>query len=557
MHFAPSVCICLTILIRCQCQTVLKAIPNCFGLHARSHKTEVLPFQSGRAYHLYSSKEGIALTSTESKSSTQGCAYALTIPKDHDFNQLTVYVQKAEVKWKYTTSDIAQIVFISDKHQSELVSEMTFTYKSASIRNRYLNTKSWLGKASNVYMFINYTRTGNVNNLATLYLYLTITPTFTCVSFDKLTRGEYTSVRSVINSGWHQIRDLFNPGYVLCADTLKDKNTWSAPCVDYRLTCDRKFNCPPNTNTSKDIKMLTLISYPSDEHAKNLICYSPSANKIIILIIIFTVLNVIMLLAISYIGIIRHYSPMRFHRLQAQFSRFCCICCPRRYMSAMTGNFYFRNAFQRSSTNGSIATELPNSPPMYDTVRTAHPPANARRKCFCCCCCKKNEYGNAFAESGHHLPPSYIDSSEDVGVLPESVVKKMHSLHKNSQNKLRDKAIASIPRLKPAPPRNVSSAYSLREELRSALRHISNRLRNFVRVGLDIVGFLPNHQRINQVHPHPSTNQQEPNLPTYSEFITRDISGGLSVIDVERRENETHASPTNAPLNSSIANPSS
>ncbi|BHF63987.1 hypothetical protein SprV_0200698400 [Sparganum proliferum] len=297
-----------------------------------------------------------------------------------------------------------------------------------------------------------------------------------------------------------------------------------AYCIDYRLTCDKRYNCP------LDMAMATATSEYTfkpqrpavDERTSEIVCFSPSVNWLLCAIIVFTGLNAILLIAIVYLGILRRFAPRRFFRLQAHFLRFCCCCLPRHWRASLAGNASFFRPPNRRASISSSNSDIPCSPPTYDSVVNAmEAPLHAKTWTFW----RRREERCGFAESAHHLPPSYVEASEEIGVYPERVLEKMRSFRTASTSARRRRRQLS-PGIKRTWPRQPQSAYtvSLRGELRALIRRGFSRTRVLISSGFRVFWGLPSRRRNHRVvMPEQPTPQAAPTLPSYRDLLSGDL----------------------------------
>lgn len=426
-----------------------------------------------------------------------------------------------------------RLLFLGDAKPGTYISELEIHKGQEERRNIFLNTQSWPRNITVAYMHVSHTF--QPGDIVSLHLEISLTPTFLCILPQLQLRGTYTSLRNPFELKWRNIHEVFHPGWLVCTDPWVvggfDENSYSryvAFCIDHRLSCDGYVNCPASSTADTSQIIEGNPGGSADERSRNLVCYAPSVNWLLIAIALFAVVNIGLLFLISYIGFLRRYSPLRFLHLQSSCVRYGCCCLPAAWRSQAVGNFplYRRNSV--SSNDG----ELPWSPPTYESVQLADSLNRVEGKNADM---PKGRKPEAFAESSHNLPPSYVDGIEEIGVMPEGVIKKMQNL-RNPPSRFRGLRMNS-PHSKPFPDRihriSCVNTRQIRQDLRVAMR----RTRALIRSGFRVTRLRPN----NQIHAtptpittsvrqesnmdpnaneNPSSPTPGPPLPDYFEFIS-------------------------------------
>ncbi|VDL89077.1 unnamed protein product [Schistocephalus solidus] len=513
----------------CNCQTLERSIAPCFGVRAAHKKTTLVPFFSRSAYRFSTPEGGISLKAADPLEHACGCSFVFALPYDSQFSFLTIFIERAEVFVKAPERSSVRILFLTDASPTILLASILLRTNDSGIYGNYVNTYLWPKDIHFVHLMLEH----GVEDVATLHLRVVVTPTYVCHLPHVYARGSYVSTTNSERMLWRTIRELFHPGWLLCTGSWESSKSYggggiqhSAYCIDYRLTCDKRYNCPLDMAWATPTGFYTLKPRrPAlDERTSDIVCFSPSVNWLLWAIIVFTVLNAVLLLAIVYLGILRRFAPRRFFRLQAHFLRFCCCCLPRHWRASLAGNASFFQPPNRRTSISSSNSEIPCSPPTYDSVVNAEEaPRNAKPWAFW----RRKGERCGFAESAHQLPPSYAEASEEIGVYPERVLEKMRSF-RTAPEPSRRRSRRISPGIKRTWPRQPQSAYtiSLRGELRALVRRGFSRTRALINSGFRVFWGLPSRRRNHRVVvPEQPTLQLAPTLPSYREFLSGDLPG--------------------------------
>ncbi|VDL61130.1 unnamed protein product [Hymenolepis diminuta] len=494
-------------------RTVLISIPPCFGISSTVHTSELHPMHEGTAYTLKTPLEGIPLNSNLSSKSLfpQACNYAFTLPTHPQYHSLTTFIKRFELNTTRIDAFV-NLVFIGG---SKIISSVQITKFSTPIVNVYLDTKSWQRKETLIYMFL-------MHNLhskaATLHLDITLTPTYLCFLNALQHIGSHVKLRNPGERTLPGLGEIFHYGWLLCTTPVKPQGLnynisyrYMAFCIDYRLSCDGNVNCPAR-------RMLFSSSLLSaDESSADLVCYAPSINWFLIAIVIFSTCNVLILCLINYVRVLRRYSPQQYLRLRNRCLRYSFFCLPTPLRYRVSG---FTQPSPRTGVNIS-SLKVPISPPTYSSVEEAEIYNQKSSKIRCG---KRRTQSPIIPKSGNSLPPSYSDAEDEIEVIPNRVIQKMHTL--NAVRPLHSRRIRRTisPLTKPLSSRYRRSRndINLRVEFRALLRRMLNGRRDRLR----------NVQQ-NQVQQASDTNQEQlpPQTieessappPNYTEFLSGDF----------------------------------
>uniref|UniRef100_A0A5K3EQK4 Cadherin domain-containing protein n=1 Tax=Mesocestoides corti TaxID=53468 RepID=A0A5K3EQK4_MESCO len=521
-------------------------IQPCFGVNSPIHKTRLKPLYSDAAYSLRTDANGVALTDeVKTKPKKQeACAFALAISSHPQYQFVTVYMKRAQLNIRGGGTGKATLVFMGNSQPGVHLSSVVFDSRSSARQSTYVNSYSWPKNSTLVYILLMHDFIGNRSGLATFHLEISLTPTFLCVLTQFQAQGSYTNLLNPYELSWRSISEMFHPGWLVCTLPwaasevgLRSPHRFVAYCVDYRLSCDHVVNCPRNSRTAIRDGLSSVFTTSADESSRGLVCYSPSVNWLLVAIVLFSIINTGLLFAITYLGLLRRYSPIRFLRLQSVCIRYGCCCLPATWRTQFGGGVPI---FRRNSISSSDSV-IPWSPPTYESVEradTANLVGARQTRQFRW----RRQKPVAFAESGHHLPPSYTDENEEISVLPEGIIQKMRSLRK-SPSRLSER-VCKPPRLKPLSQRARQTVHrtTLRQELRFVLRQAVSRTRALINSGF----------RVMRVHPaNPSTTTPEQNeagvlsdgvegssvphlaLPNYSEFMSGDFPRYPAVVQLD------------------------
>ncbi|CDS42851.1 conserved hypothetical protein [Echinococcus multilocularis] len=406
-------------------------------------------------------------------------------------------------------------------------------------RNFYLDTQAWPKNSTVIYMLLIHDFIGERSGDAKFYLDIALTPTYLCVLTQFQVQGSHTNLRNPYDISLINLNEMFHPGWLICttpvvADRFGLKLTYRfvAYCIDYRLSCDGVFNCPRGPTALANRVFASLPQSSADEYSRSLICYVPTVNWFLVVIILFSVINVGLLFLISYVGLLRRYSPPRYLRLQSLCLRYGCCCLPSRWRQRIVG----RPPMFRQNSISSADLEIPLSPPTYASVEQADKTnlfalRSKRRFQW------RRQKSVVVAESGHQLPPSYSDVNEEVGVAPEGVIQKIQSLQSSFTSCPGGGHGGTSPRVKPLPQhlRRTIRRIDLGAELRVALRRTVSRTRALVSSGLQIVRFRPTTQP--PLTPGAAGGEGslilQPPPPNYSEFLSGNFPRYPATVEVD------------------------
>lgn len=537
-----SVFLVVALIITAECQTIIRDIYACADETHLQKNTELITFDYGSAYHLKTPKEGIILKSYQQTASVQGCSYALSLPKDAEFDHLSIFIKKAELSELRYQNESARLSFYGDKDYSHELASTTLSFYRPSIINMYVNTKSWKLVTSVIYMFITYFPSQVMGATAHLHLKLTLTPTYTCIVPGMVARGSYRNTKTTYSSSWKLIEEFFHPGWILCENSVNlyiKENIWLAPCINFHLYCDSVSNCPSyvkNANGSDFSSLLSAKLDPADEEKINNVCYPPLLTSIPFPFIIFFIASSLVLLLAIYLRFMGIYSSLlvlSWHDYCKRFcSCFCCSCPDQRRSPDISDVSGIEIAVPSGSVLSLQDVYIPHSPPTYSSLEHAQTIAKRVHRCFFCCNQQKELVVDDVIQSGNSLPPEYLEVTDQVGVYPETIVLKLKSL--------RDHAEMSIDNKKQETGFK-SKKISTRGQLTRA------RSQHIISSGLSSILFWSNNRRSSAVRDEAARRSQL--LPTYAEFIHGNFQQTPIVyeLDVHRNENQTHCSNAATP----------
>ncbi|KAL5971214.1 hypothetical protein TSMEX_001073 [Taenia solium] len=535
-----SLCVAPVTIVSTVCQSVEVDIKPCFGISSPTHRTQLRPMYSGAAYALKTHGRGIPLTGQPHTESTHphACAFAFAAPTHPQFHFVTVYIKRAQLNISAGVGGEASLVFIGNSHPTVHLATVRFTKMFSVKRDFYVDTQAWPKNSTVIYMLLIHNFIGDRSGDARFHLDIALTPTYLCVLTQFQVRGSHASLRNPYDISLINLNEMFHPGWLICttpvvADRFGLKLTYRfvAYCVDYRLSCDGVVNCPRGPTALANRIFASLPQSSADEYSRGLICYAPSVNWFLVAIVLFSVINIALLFLISYVGLLRRYSPLRYLRLQSYCLRYGCCCLPARWRQRVVGSPPMFRQYSISSTD----LEIPLSPPTYASVEQAD-----KTNLFARQSKRHFHWGRqkpvAVAKSGHQLPPSYSDVNEEIGVAPEGVIQKMQSLQGSSSSRPGGGSASTSPRVKSLPQslRRPTRRTDLGIELRVVLRRTVSRTRALLSSGFRIVRFRPT----NQPSLTPETDREgssalQPPLPNYSEFLGGDFPRYPATVEVD------------------------
>ncbi|VDM31261.1 unnamed protein product [Hydatigera taeniaeformis] len=526
-----SLCVDAIVIVPAACQSVMVDIEPCFGISSPTHRTHLRSMYSGAAYALKTQGGDIPLVGQPYNGSAHphACAFAFAAPTHPQFHFVTVYIKQVHLNITAGVGGEASLVFMGNSHPTVNLATVRLTKMFPVKRDFYVDTQDWPKNSTTIYVFLIHNFIGDRSGEATLHLDLALTPTYLCVMSQFQVRGSHANLRNPYDISLINLNEMFHPGWLICttpvvANRFGFKLTYRfvAYCVDYRLSCDGVVNCPRGPTTLANKVFATLPQSSADEYSRGLICYAPSVNWFLVAIVLFSIVNIALLFLISYVGLLRRYSPLRYLRLQSQCLRYGCCCLPIRWRQIVVGS---PSIFRQHSIS-SADLDIPRSPPTYASVEQAD-----KANLFARQSNRHFRWGRqktvTVAKSSHHLPPSYSDVNEEIGVAPEGVIKKMQTLQGSSSSCSGGGGhVSSSPKVKPLPQRlrRPTRRINLRVELRIALRRTVSRTRALLRSGFRIVRFRSTPQPLLNSEAGgegSSTNPLPP--PNYSEFLSGDF----------------------------------
>ena len=542
-------------------QTVAIGIEPCFGINSLTHRTQLRSMYSGAAYTLKTHFKGIPLTGAPRSESTRphACAFAFAIPTHHQFQFVTIYVKRAQLNvTTNATSGEASLAFIGSSLPTSPLATVKLTNTFPIRRDFYVDTFTWPRNSTVIYVFLVHDFIGNKSGDARFYLEIALTPTYLCVMTHYQVQGSHVSLRNLYEISLVTLNEMFHPGWLICSTPfgadhfgLAFPYRFVAYCVDYRLSCDGIINCPRSSNAISSRLFPTISQTSADEYSRGLVCYTPTVNWFLIAIILFSITNIGLLLLISYLGLLRRYSPLRYFFLQSACFRYVCCCLPTRWRHRLIGNL----PMMRRNSISSNDLDLPLSPPTYTSVEHADKTnlinqQNSRRHFGW-----GRQKPMVFAESGHQLPPSYSDVNEEIGVIPDAMIHKIKALQTpSSASTVQPASTFFRGRSKPPPQRfrRPRRRTDLGVELRAALRRTASRTRALVTSGFRVVRIhsanqpdATNQEAIPTRREVVSTSHDEPPHPppNYTEFLRGDYPRYPTVVMVDHA-----ASPSSGPV---------
>ncbi|KAL5110919.1 hypothetical protein TcWFU_009347 [Taenia crassiceps] len=521
-----SLCAASVAIVPTVCQSVAVDIEPCFGISSPTHRTQLRSMYSGAAYALKTHGRDIPLTGQPHTESTHphACAFAFAAPTHPQFHFVTVYIKRAQLNVTAGAGGEASLVFIGNSHPTVHLATVRLTKMLPVKRDFYVDTRAWPKNSTVIYMLLIHDFTGDRSGDARFHLDIALTPTYLCVLTKAQVRGSHTNLRNPYDIGLINLNEMFHPGWLICTTPvvanglgLKPTYRFVAYCVDYRLSCDGIVNCPRSPTSLANRPFSSLPQSSADEYSAGLICYAPSINWFLVAIVLFSVINIALLFLISYVGLLRRYSPLRYLHLQSQCLHYGCCCLPIRWHQRVVGN----PPMFRQCSISSADLEIPLSPPTYASVEQAD-----KTNFFTLQSKRHFRWGPrkpvAVAKSGHQLPPSYSDVNEEIGVAPEGVIQKMQSLQGSSSSRPGGGRVSTSPRVKSLPQhlRRPTSRNDLGVELRVVLRRTVSRTRALLSSGFQLVRIRPTAQP----PPIPGTSGEgssalQPPPPNYSEFL--------------------------------------
>ncbi|KAM7537606.1 hypothetical protein Aperf_G00000063854 [Anoplocephala perfoliata] len=523
-------------------QTVPVDIPACFGISGTIHRSELHPMHAGAAYALKTRPRGIPLEqeSTSTSSAAKACAFAFTLPTHPQFHSLTVFIKLIELNTT-KVDDYVNLLFLDNRN---ILSNLHLTKSPSPIVNSYLDTQSWPRNTTIVFVFLLHNCQGRE---ARLFLDISLTPTYLCLLNSFKDCGSFTNIRSPSERSLMSLNELFHPGWLICTIPvevgvfgLKVSYRYVTQCIDYRLSCDGVVNCPNGETNISTKQMLSSNDISSaDEYSRGLVCYAPSVNWFLVMIIFFSIFNVILLCLISYVGLLRRYSQPRYLRLRNRCLRYTCCCLPTtwRLRLATSPQFLHRKILKSADSN------IPRSPPTYASVEQADSEniSNQRRSKGLFRAHRQKPV--VVPQSGHHLPPSYSEVDEEIGVASDRLIQRIENMN-TSTTFLAHKIRKTIsPRSKHFSRRFRRSVNNLNLgiELRVLLRRMMSRSRSLMTSGLRITRPNQDHQSpsLSQLEQPPqiaergSTSRQPAPPPNYTEFLSGDFPRFPDVVRVD------------------------
>lgn len=490
-------------------QTVPVELPECFGVNSNIHRSELRPMKNGAAYNFRTPPEGLSLLSGN-LSTSKGCNYAFTLPDHSQYHSLTVFMKI----FRLNTTEAEGYLSLLLHNGSKLLAQISLHPSSKVLSYFYLDTFAWPRNSTLIYMLV---RHNFSNGTAIMHLDITITPTYLCFLNQDKSIGSNIKLRNPDEETLWGLSELLRPGWLICTKPANTQalgptvsHQYFAYCIDYRLSCDGFINCPRDLNASvKGINLYTSWIV-ADESALDLICYSPPTNWFLVIFVILSVCNVIFFSTLSYIIVLRRFAPMEYLQLRNGCCRFfaCCLPGPIRHRVIATSQFPLRKFVDMSDF------KVPTSPPTYASVTQAdHQNQNSVSN--------KKDQRPVAPRSGNAIPPSYADAVDEIAVIPDMIIQKMHELKSPESSNPRRTKRSKPPIMKPSS-RNQRRSRNLRcdgTRLRTFMRHMRcrrhNRLSN-TQQNANQFSMNCNHEQV----PSQVPEQISTPLPNYSEFLS-------------------------------------